>query len=49
MNENLQKALERGAQGVKEPWEESDEHGTVTYATVKTVSSYDNQIVFWAD
>ena len=38
----LQKALERGAQGVKEPWEESDEHGTVVYATVKTVSSRDN-------
>ena len=39
---DLQKALERGAQGVREPWEESDEHGTVTYATVKTVSSQNN-------
>jgi 4-hydroxyphenylpyruvate dioxygenase len=46
---HLQKALERGAQGVKEPWEESDEHGTVTYATVKTVSSYDNWIMILAD
>ena len=40
----LQKALERGAQGVREPWEESDEHGTVVYATVKTVSSHNNNI-----
>ena len=36
---SFQKALERGAQGVKEPWEETDEHGTVVFATVKTVSS----------
>jgi 4-hydroxyphenylpyruvate dioxygenase len=27
-------ALERGATGVREPWEESDEHGTVRMATI---------------
>lgn len=30
------KAVERGAVGVREPWEETDEHGTVTFATVQT-------------
>ena len=34
----FQKAVERGAIGVKEPWEESDDDGTVTFAIVKTVS-----------
>lgn len=34
---SYQKAVERGAVGVKEPWEESDEFGTVTFAIVKTV------------
>lgn len=34
----LQKAVERGAIGIKEPWEESDDDGTVTFAVVKTVS-----------
>ena len=37
---SLQKAIERGAKGVREPWEESDEHGTVVFATVKTVSFF---------
>ena len=30
------KAVERGAKSVREPWEESDEHGTVVFATVQT-------------
>lgn len=30
------KAVERGAVGVKEPWEETDENGTVVLATVQT-------------
>jgi hypothetical protein len=30
--------MKRGAKGVKEPWEESDEFGTVVYAVVQTVS-----------
>ncbi len=29
--------MERGAKGVKEPWEESDKDGTVTFAVIKTV------------
>ena len=33
-----QRAIERGATGVREPWEETDEHGTVVFASVKTVS-----------
>ena len=33
----IQKAVERGAKPVYEPWEESDDLGTVTYATVQTV------------
>ena len=33
-----QRAVENGAKGVKEPWEEKDEHGTVVMATVQTVS-----------
>jgi 4-hydroxyphenylpyruvate dioxygenase len=28
-------AVERGAIGVREPWEESDDHGTVTMATIE--------------
>lgn len=36
----LQRAVERGAKGVKDPWEESDKFGTVTFAVVKTVSLY---------
>ena len=28
-------AVERGAIGVREPWEEADEHGTVTMATIQ--------------
>ena len=39
----LQKAIERGAKGVREPWEESDEHGTVVFATVKTVSFFNSR------
>lgn len=30
------KTIERGAASVKEPWEESDEHGTIVFACVKT-------------
>ncbi|XP_031551508.1 hepatocyte nuclear factor 1-alpha-B-like [Actinia tenebrosa] len=29
-------SVKRGAKSVKEPWEESDENGTVTFATVQT-------------
>jgi 4-hydroxyphenylpyruvate dioxygenase len=29
-------AVERGAEGVREPWEESDDHGTVRMATIAT-------------
>ena len=29
-------ATERGATGVREPWEESDEHGTIRFATIET-------------
>ena len=35
----FQQALARGAKGVHEPWEESDEFGAVTFATVQTVRS----------
>ncbi|CAI8057926.1 4-hydroxyphenylpyruvate dioxygenase [Geodia barretti] len=31
------RAVENGAKGVKEPWEEKDEHGSVVMATVQTV------------
>jgi 4-hydroxyphenylpyruvate dioxygenase len=31
------KAIENGAKSVKEPWTESDDHGTITFATVQTV------------
>lgn len=34
----LQKARERGAVIVKEPWVEQDNHGKVKYAVVQTVS-----------
>ena len=27
----------RGAKGVREPWEESDENGSVVFATIQTV------------
>jgi len=30
------RAIDHGAKGVREPWEESDEFGTVTFATVQT-------------
>eukprot|EP00730_Choanoeca_flexa_P007508 TRINITY_DN12341_c6_g4_i4.p1 TRINITY_DN12341_c6_g4~~TRINITY_DN12341_c6_g4_i4.p1 ORF type:complete len:386 (+),score=117.00 TRINITY_DN12341_c6_g4_i4:89-1246(+) len=30
------RAIERGAKGVREPWEESDDNGTVVYAMVQT-------------
>jgi 4-hydroxyphenylpyruvate dioxygenase len=33
----LQRAIERGAKGVREPWEESDDNGTVLFAVVQTV------------
>ena len=29
-------ATSRGAKGVREPWEESDEHGTIRFATIET-------------
>lgn len=32
----FERAKERGAAVVKEPWEESDEHGTVKFARIKT-------------
>ena len=32
-------AIKRGAVSVREPWEETDEDGTVTFATVQTVSN----------
>lgn len=31
-----ERAIKRGAKGVKEPWEEKDEHGSVTFAVVQT-------------
>lgn len=34
----IQRAIERGAKGVKEPWEEADSSGIVTFAVVQTVS-----------
>ena len=33
----FKKAIERGAKAVKEPWEESDQDGTVVFATISTV------------
>ena len=30
--------MERGAKGVREPWEETDDNGTVVFAVVQTVS-----------
>ena len=33
-----QGAVDHWAEGVREPWEESDEFGTVVLATVKTVN-----------
>ena len=36
---HTQRAVENGAKGVREPWEEKDDHGTVVMATVRTVSS----------
>lgn len=38
----FQKAVDRGAKVIREPWEESDSDGTVTYAAVQTVSFMDN-------
>ena len=35
----MQRAVERGGISVREPWEESDENGTVTFATVQTVAN----------
>ena len=31
------KAIASGAKSVREPWVESDDHGTITFATVQTV------------
>ena len=36
----IQAAIKRGAVSVHEPWDETDEDGTVTFATVQTVSNY---------
>jgi hypothetical protein len=33
----IQAAVNRGAQVVKEPWEESDENGKVIFASIQTV------------
>lgn len=33
-------AIKRGAVSVREPWDETDEGGTVTFATVQTVSEF---------
>jgi hypothetical protein len=30
-------AIERGGLSIRDPWEETDEFGTVTFATVATV------------
>ena len=35
--------MDNGAKGVKEPWEEKDEHGSVVMATVQTVSYNHNR------
>lgn len=40
LKQNKQKAISRGAESVLEPTEETDEHGTVILATVKTVSPF---------
>jgi 4-hydroxyphenylpyruvate dioxygenase len=34
---SIKAAVNRGAKVVKEPWEESDENGSVTFATIQTV------------
>lgn len=33
----FEKAVEKGAKVIKEPWEETDEYGTVVMATIRTV------------
>jgi hypothetical protein len=33
----MQKAIERGAKSIKEPYELSDDNGTVILATIQTV------------
>lgn len=35
----VKRAKERGAEVIRDTWEESDEFGTVRFATVKTVSN----------
>lgn len=35
----IKAAVKRGAVSVCEPWDETDEGGTVTFATVQTVSN----------
>ena len=40
----LQRAVDNGAKGVKEPWKESDEHGSVVMATVQTVCNIHSHI-----
>jgi len=39
------KAVERGAVSVREPWEETDENGTVVYATIKTYGDTNHTFV----
>ncbi|TPX33439.1 hypothetical protein SeMB42_g07470 [Synchytrium endobioticum] len=40
-----EKAVARGAKAVREPWEESDEHGTVVFATVATYGDCEHTFV----
>ncbi len=39
------KAIERGAKSIREPWEESDAHGTVVRATVATYGDVEHTLV----
>ncbi|KAL2916726.1 hypothetical protein HK105_203844 [Polyrhizophydium stewartii] len=40
-----QKAVARGARSIREPWEESDEHGTVVMATIATYGDCEHTFV----
>ena len=40
-------AIKRGAVSVREPWDETDEGGTVTFATVQTVSEFVATFNWW--
>jgi len=39
------RAVERGARSVREPWEETDEHGTVVFATIETYGDTEHTFV----